>query len=134
MLCLLQIGLDTDRPYWVTREAFFNHFDQEDFLCRDVEDVTLAYLCDWFDDLGDGIPRFKLPAVYFLPTSNSCKTEFVSGRHRTTVLLQFLDKVPLSFTPSVDEYPEFFNKLVMRPIEADELFFLPDLPICDSLP
>jgi hypothetical protein len=130
----MQVGLNTDRPYWVSREAFFKYFDQADFHCRDVENVTSSYLSDWFDVWRDGIRRFKVPAVYFVTTSADTRTEFVSGRHRTAVLLRFLDKVPLSFTPTVDKNPAFFSRLVIRPIEADELFSLPDLPICEKLP
>jgi hypothetical protein len=132
MRCLSWVSLDTDVPYWVLRSSFLRHFDQKDFLSRNVKDVVSAYLGDWFCADVDGARRFKIPAVSVV----SGTTQFISGRHRTAVLLKYLDRVPLSFiTRDLSDVDKaWIDTVVAERIGSDSVIELPDLPIRPSLP
>ena len=130
MRCLPDLTHPDDTPYWVTRDAFCKHFDQADFLCRQVENVTPSYLAEWFHTPADGIRRFILPTVQFI----AGKTQFISGRHRTAVLLQYLEDLPIAF-PVINRPPQnFLIRLALRSLEFHELIDLPDLPIVKHIP
>lgn len=132
MRCLPQVQLDTDIPYWVSRASFLQHFDQTDFLIRNVKDVVNAYLEDWFCVDAEGTRRYKIPPVGVYRG----RTQFISGRHRTAVLLKYLDRVPLSFdTRNVTDTDRvWIDSVVAARIETDTVIELPDLPIRPSLP
>lgn len=132
MRCVPYVHLPTDVPYWVSKSSFLQHFDQRDFLCRNVGIVVDAYLEDWFHVDADGTRRFKIPPV----SAISRKTQFVSGRHRTAVLLKHLDRVPLSFDTRFisDADREWIDTITAERIEPDAVLELPDLPIRSSLP
>jgi hypothetical protein len=130
--CLPYVNLPTDAPWWVGKSAFIEHFDQNDFLCRQVKEVTDAYLEDWFHD-GRGQTRyFEIPPVSVI----NGKTQFISGRHRTAVLLRHLERVPLAFAMrDIGEADaEWIQRVAIAPIETHMLIELPDLPIRSSLP
>ena len=93
MHCMPSVGLKIDMPFWVSKADFFQYFDQSDFLCRNVQNVADAYLDDWFHMDTSENRCFSLPLV----SVNFGTTQFISGRHRTAVLLRHLDRVPLSF-------------------------------------
>lgn len=135
MLCLPYVTVATDEPFWVPKSIFFQHFDQDDFLCRESVDVTPSYLASWFYVSVDGRRRFELPAVHFV----AGKTQFISGRHRTAVLLPYLDKLPIAFSllrygiPD-DSLRRFLNPMGLIPMNLREWIELPDLPIVPSMP
>jgi hypothetical protein len=93
MRCLPAVTLDTDVPFWISKSSFFRYFDQQDFMCRDVEQVVDAYLEEWFHSDSNGNHFFLVPPV----SVRQKVTQFISGRHRTAVLLRHLDDVPLAF-------------------------------------
>ena len=128
MHCLSCLTLDSDMPFWVTREAFYEHFDQRDFLCRESEKVEAYYLSSWFHTPDDGIPRFLLPTVQFVANN----TQFISGRHRTAVLLPYMRHLPIAFSLINRPPRDFVGRVTSRPLELQEFIELPDLPIVES--
>ncbi len=126
MRCLPDVALPSDMPFWVSRNAFVEHFDQEDFLCRGAKEVEHCYLPEWFHEHA-GITRFLLPTVQFI----GGKTQFISGRHRTAVLLTYLKELPMSFS-CINKPPQaFFDRSGLRPLSLQSLIELPDLPRID---
>lgn len=132
MLAFPYLTLNSDEPYWVTRETFLSAFNQEDFTFREVLNIDYAYLSDWFHTKENTELYFSLPTVGVV----SSKTQFINGRHRTAVLLAHLEEIPVAFAMD-DLNPDarrFIENIPKRPLSLTESFFLPDLPICDSLP
>lgn len=123
MRCL-PLTSNSDTPYWISRKAFLEHFDQEDFFCRELKLVPASYLDAWFETPEDGITRFLLPTVQFV----AGKTQFISGRHRTAVLLPYMQNLPISFSLVNKPPQDFLNKVILRPLALDEFIELPDLP------
>lgn len=138
MRCLPYLTLSDDEPFWVTRETFLQHFDQDDFLCRESQVVTHAYLAEWFFSQADGTSRFMLPTVQII----AGKTQFINGRHRTAVLLHYQNEFPIAFalpdkgaiSSSAREAQDFLRCLAPRPLDIHQFIELPDLPIVDRLP
>jgi hypothetical protein len=130
--CLPYVHLPTDAAWWIAKSAFFEHFDQKDFLCRQIKDVTDAYLEHWFHDGPEQTRYFKIPPVSVI----NGKTQFISGRHRTAVLLPHLERIPLAFAMRdiSDMDTDWIRRVALSPIEPDTLIELPDLPIRPSLP
>lgn len=121
MECLPSVALDTDCPYWISREEFFRGFDQADFQCRNVQDVTSAYLDDWF--LTSGSKKyFYLPTVQLVASG----TQFISGRHRTVVLLRYLEEIPVAFETRFGKSVP--SHIAMRKLDLSQSIVLPDLP------
>jgi hypothetical protein len=129
MHCLPSLTLDSDIPFWVTREAFFEHFDQIDFLCRKSTKVEAFYLAAWFHTPEDGITRFLLPTVQFVAN----KTQFISGRHRTAVLLPYMKDLPIAFSLINRPPNDFLSRVTSRPLDLQEFIELPDLPRVNRL-
>ncbi len=132
MRCLPYVHLETDVPFWVSKSSFLQHFDQYDFLhWRAATNVVDAYLEDWFKVTADGARFFKIPPVGVC----SGRTVFITGRHRTAVLLKHLDRVPLSFDTRDIARTDWawVHSVVESPIETDTVIELPDLPIRSSL-
>jgi hypothetical protein len=138
MRCLPILTRNDDEPYWVTREKFLQHFDQDDFLCRESIVVAPSYLADWFYIQPDGTLLFMLPTISFI----AGKTQFINGRHRTAVLLQYLDEFPVAFALpdkvasvlSAKKAQDFLGRLALRPLDLHEFIELPDLCIVERLP
>lgn len=138
MRCLPQLTRNDDEPYWITREVFLQHFDQDDFLCRESIDITHSYLAEWFYTSEDGALHFNLPTVGFV----AGKTQFINGRHRTAVLLHYQNEFPIAFalpdnsaiSSSARKAQDFLLSLALRPLDLHEFIELPDLPIVDRLP
>ena len=129
MRCYAELSLDSDKPFWVTRKVLLEHFNQQDLLCRESNKVTSAYLKDWFCPPVGGIARFKLPTVQFI----AGRTQFINGRHRTAVLLRYLEHVPIAFALAtngreLDGWPP------LRPLDLNQHIDLPDLLLVESLP
>lgn len=125
MLVLPWIGRDTDQPFWITREKFFDQFDQNDFHCREVGSVQPTYFADWFGHFTSGARFFRIPSVGLL----SSGTQFVNGRHRAAVLLNFLDEIPVAFAVTPFSNLILFDRLEKRPLDLTQQIFLPDLPV-----
>lgn len=132
MRCLPRVDLATDLPFWVSRLSFLQHFAQDDFLCRHTKNVVDAYLEAWFEVDSSGTRFFKIPPV----SVNFGRTQFISGRHRTAVLLRHLDRIPLSFDTRfvADADRVWIDSIVAARIETDTAIELPDLPIMLTLP
>lgn len=132
MRCRPYIHLSTDVPFWVSQSSFLQHFDQIDFGRRDVLNVIDAYLEDWFCADANGARCFMVPPV----SVYSRRTQFISGRHRTAVLLKHLDRVPLSFDMRYISDPDrtWMESIVAARIDTHSVIELPDLPIHSSLP
>ncbi len=121
MECFPSKALDTDAPYWITRDEFFRGFDQSDFHCRDVQDVQDAYSADWFCISGNKT-YFYLPTIHMV----SGRTQFISGRHRTAVLLRHLQELPVAFETRFGKYAP--SHIAMRKLSLSQPILLPDLP------
>lgn len=127
MRCLPDLTTTHESPFWVNRDSILEYFSQADLQCRECRTIVPAYLAEWFYTPEDGVLRFILPTVQFL----SCKrtTEFINGRHRTAVLMQVLNEIPIAFS-EVHPFPkEFLNQLSLRPLFLHEFIELPDLPM-----
>ncbi len=132
MLVYAEVNLNTDIPYWFTRETFYSDFDQNDFMARDVLEVQAAYLKDWFHIAEDGKHQFYIPVVGTVDG----RTDLISSRHRLAVLLPYLDELPIAFA-TADLYSEerqFLDAIPKRVLDINQPFWIPDLPICDKLP
>ena len=130
MQCIPTLTLGTDQPFWVTRESFYQHFDQADFRCRESQQISLSYLASWFFAKSDGSLHFMLPTVRFV----AGKTQFINGRHRAAVLLHHLDEIPLAFAFNVLSDSSVFYCLDKRPLNITTTIELPDLPVAERLP
>lgn len=137
MRCLPLLTVSSDEPIWVRREAFFAYFDQDDFRCRQTINVAHAYLADWFHKYEEeGANHFELPAFQIVDG----RTQFINGRHRTAVLLEYLDYLPLAYVPrnralTPDVAPiGHLRQITHRQLDISEHIDLPDLPIMESIP
>jgi len=101
---------------------FYNCFDQEDFLCRDTIQVIQGYLSDWFVCKYDK-QYFLLPTVQIIAR----KTQFISGRHRTAVLIDHLNELPFAFAKPIRGNMTPILSIVDRPVDVDMDIELPDL-------
>lgn len=128
MRCLPELTVATDHPIWVRRDAFFAHFDQADFYCREAQVVQKAYLADWFHSPAPEHIHFMLPAFQILRG----KTEFISGRHRVAVLLDYLSLLPMAVVRVDQQGEPLLDRIIERPLRLDEYIDLPDLPIVES--
>jgi hypothetical protein len=124
--CLPDVTVASDCPIWVRRDVFYAHFDQEDFHCREVECVQQAYLADWFHSPEPGRTYFNLPAFQILQG----RTQFISGRHRVAVLLNYLTVLPMAVVRADDgKSRALLGRVTERSLSLGEYIDLPDLPI-----
>lgn len=132
MLVFPAINCNGDKPFWVSRKVFFERFDQADFLNRDVEDVTQAYLEDWFYYKDPECRMFYIPVVGAIGR----RTDLIGSRHRLAVIIPHLEEIPFAFALAnlSTESLGFLNSIPKRPLEVTEQLWLPDLPIHRILP
>lgn len=132
MLCLPELTLETDVPCWISKATFFSLFDLDDFECRDQRQVIQAYLNDWFFWRDNGILGFFVPTVNVV----SGKTQFINGRHRTAVLLNYLEEIPMAFAVEHLSLNDrlFFDEIPKGELSLLEPINIPDLDIFISLP
>lgn len=130
MRCFPAIGLPTDQPYWVSKDSFLHYFDQDDFHCRIVQQPDPCYLANWFFIAAGNRHSFVLPTVHFV----AGKTQFINGRHRTAVLFDHLDEIPLAFAFQAGSDSSIFERMEVRALDANVEIELPDLTIVDSFP
>lgn len=127
MQILPSINLYTDKPFWICKTVFLSAFDQLDFSCRNVQDVDLTYRSDWFDISYENQCRFIVPVVGVV----GGKTQFISGRHRTAVLLEYLDEIPVAFAMGHldDSARRIVESIPKRELILSEYMKFPDLPV-----
>jgi hypothetical protein len=101
-------------------------------MCRDVEHVVDAYLEEWFYSDASGNRHFLIPPV----SVRQKVTQFISGRHRTAVLLRHLDSVPLAFDSrfTTKEEEDWVWSIASGPVNKSVQLELPDFPIRAALP
>lgn len=129
--CLPELRSDLDVPFSVSRDLFLQYFDQEDYLRdRDSRYVIPAYLANWFHTAADGALVFEIPTVQFVRG----KTVFISGRHRTAVLWQYITEVPMAFEDTEKEKHHLISRMALPPLAMHEFIKLPDLPMRERLP
>ena len=119
--CVARLTNSADVPFWVPRGAFYEHFDQSDFHCREVLNVDIAYSTQWFEEAENGQLHFLLPTVRLA----SGKTEFINGRHRTAVLLSRCSRVAIAFAGA--EAVSFARTLALEKVALERKIQLPDL-------
>ena len=119
----------TDEPYWVSRNVFYEWFDQPDFMNRMVLNVEKAYLQDWFDK---DKTKFYIPVV----SAIGLRTDLIGSRHRLAVLLPQLEELPFAFAFGhlYGEAKTFLNSIPKRHLDISVPIWLPDLPVMASLP
>jgi len=125
MRCFPGLSLNSDFPHWIHRDVLFERFDQHDFHNRECQKLSPAYLTDWFYTQEDGITRFILPTVQII----AGRTEFINGRHRTAVLLEHIELLPIAFALGNNEHEDLIERFNLRPLALDEFIELPDLPV-----
>lgn len=125
MKCIPALTLDTDSPFWVERDLFKREFDQVDFCFRDQELIESNYSRHWFYFDKEGRSRFLLPTVNLI----SGRTQFINGRHRTAVLLDQMDRIPIAFAHGCEM--TFAIRLGLEPVSTCQNIELPDLQIVE---
>ena len=86
------------------------------------------YRSDWFYELDGASRSFIIPTVQFC----NGRTEFINGRHRTAVLIKYLDFLPLALVHPFLIEKSLLDQITRRPIRKNQLIDLPDLPILKS--
>jgi hypothetical protein len=126
MDCLPEITLSTDRPFWIRRADFLGHVHMQNYMCREVQWVyPYAYLKDWFRD-NEGVRFFSLPSVWL----NDGRITFINGRHRTAVLSEHLEMLPMAaITNGGDGDDALFNSIKYADLKLDGVIQVPDLPV-----
>ena len=130
MKCLVCSGGDS--LVWIRRDTILTGFDLNDLGFRESQVIQDCYLSNWFYADAQGRKCFLPPVLNVVNGS----TQFISGRHRTAVLLKHLEQLPMafaaiSFASSADR--KWLLSLSERPIEVQELIELPDLPVLDVI-
>jgi len=121
----LPMFCDFDRAFWVTHDVFYSEFNQKDFYFRNKELVDNNYSKHWFFLDKSGVHWFLLPTIQMISGS----TQFINGRHRTAVLIQNIDRLPMAF--SGGGAIAFAKSLRLEPIADICQIEFPDLPIVD---
>jgi hypothetical protein len=126
------VNCATDEPRWVSCKDFVNYFDQADLHNRDVLSVQSAYLEDWFHEADDGRRFFFIPVAGILHG----RTDLIGTRHRLAVLLPHLTELPIAFAKGHLEAHsiEILDAIPSRRLDTSQPFWIPDLPICKTLP
>jgi hypothetical protein len=129
MLCFPWKDQDRDVPYWVSRQTFLSLLDQDDFEFRDCLDVLPRYRSNWFFRHEAGKLFFILPVVQCV----NGRTQFINGRHRTAVLLRYLERVPLALMTPFRMNEEGLKQITGHPLNLSEPLDLPNLPVDEVL-
>ena len=130
MRCFPAITLSTDRPFWISKRSFLHYFDQDDFHCRMVQEPAPCYLASWFFVAADKRHSFVLPTIHFV----AGRTQFINGRHRTAVVFDHLDELPLAFAFHPHSDSSVFELMQARVLDTNREIELPDLNIVESFP
>lgn len=136
MFCYLE-SENEDPLFWITKREFEIYISQKDFIeNRDQKDVENKFSEDCFDSKDK---RIFFPASVAILREDRT-TQFINGRHRTAVLLKFIDPIPLGFVVSAHrrcpsgymDGEEYALSLGLSPIMPGSIIELPDLPIKHS--
>ena len=121
-----------DDPHWIDRAVFFSHFDQDDFSNREVQAVRFAYRSDWFHYFDDGTVGFYIPVTGAIGR----RTDLIGTRHRVAVLLPYMTELPMAFATGhlTSQAQGFLASIPKKPLIVSRPFWIPDLPILDTLP
>jgi hypothetical protein len=86
-----------------------------------------AYLNEWFGPPNEnGICSFSLPAVWL----KGGRISFINGRHRTAVLVEHLEILPMALTNDAgDDHESLFNSIKYSDLSLNDLIQIPDLPV-----
>ena len=113
----------TDEIFWLTKAKFLEFFDQHDFnFYREVKKVEPYYLNDWFYQ-NSGVNYFCVPTVLF----SRGVTQFINGRHRTAVIFNEIDIIPMAFAERAAQ--SFAKSIGLMKLKNNEQFVLPKLPL-----
>ncbi len=126
MLCLPEITVSTDSPIWIKRDDFLRLVHFQNYMCRDVQQIhPNAYLTDWFrPSEHGGISLFSLPSILL----KDGRITFINGRHRTAVLVEHLESLPMAIT-NAGEDKALFNSIRLSDLDLHTPVEIPDLPI-----
>lgn len=108
--------------------------DQWDLAQRKSKQIENAYHEHWFSECTDGSYLFHAPEFYL----KEGVARFINGRHRTLVLGQHLNEIPMALT-NMDGYPvcaphplqssvKVLEQISTRKLTGEEIFEFPDLP------
>jgi hypothetical protein len=122
LICKFYSNGANDIAYWVSVSDFRKHFNQYDFIeNRDAKTIIEAYSEKWFFTDSLGATVFELPAVSVIDG----KTQFLSGRHRVSVLINYVEFLPIAFSPSAKNLARNLN---FKAIDTTKTIELPELP------
>ncbi len=124
MNCKILFNHASDRYYWIQWIEFKDFVDHKNLACRDSEKIEECYLSGWFYD-ENGEHKFIPPAFRL----ENGRARFINGRHRTVLLSNYLDILPMALTEIDSESQHVLDRIVVREIKRDEDFLLPNLPI-----
>ena len=82
----------------------------------------------WFYTSSDGVRYFNLPAFFL----KGGRAKFINGRHRTALLLDHLELLPMALTQMDDESAAVLERIVQRALNLGEVLNLPDLPVLEG--
>jgi hypothetical protein len=116
----------TDIAFWLARSEFLRLVHTENYLCREIQhSYTGAYLKDWFTEpVGAELPGLWLPTVHL----SKGRIAFINGRHRTSVLLEHLDRLPMAMAEE-DASDLLFLQVNQATIDLQDVIELPELPL-----
>lgn len=91
-----------------------------------------AYLSDWFEVKDNGDVMFYIPVT----GATGVKTDLIGTRHRLAVILPHLEVLPIAIATGhlTPEGRSLLQTIPKTPLSLSSPFWLPDFPICDSLP
>lgn len=121
--CFAYTVTNLDTAYWVPVADFVRHFDQNDLINnRNAKTVIDAYSTEWFYSKPDGTLHYELPTIHIVLG----KTQFISGRHRTSVLLKHIDPMPMAFCQNA---LPLASELELEKMDLSKIIMLPSLPM-----
>lgn len=124
MKCKIALSIDTDKAYFITKNDFLSNFNQNDYFCRESIIIKQQYLSSWFYTEKEQ-KWFYVPTVNFIGE----ETQFINGRHRTAVLFNEINVIPMAFAQG--EAQDYAKHLKLKTIQSEEEIELPDLKIIE---
>ena len=124
-----------DAFYLIKVDEFMQVVDQADLAQRNSRNIESAYHKHWLSLCPDGSYLFHAPQFYL--TKGVAK--FINGRHRTLLLCQHLDEIPMALT-NMDGHPiwtahphqssaDSLSHMFIHELSGQEMFTFPDLPV-----
>jgi len=124
-----------DYYYKIRVSNLMKFIDREDFECRKSKIIKDIYHQAWFLNKNKNILQFIPPTIYI----HKGKICFINGRHRTALLINKLDVIPM-LVYALDAYPSTtessleknkitFEQIIISRVKRSDVFKLPKLPI-----